>query len=465
MSSCKILKERQLSLLLEIGSLMLGKTPEPVGVPFFRPHPPKTPPSKKQITRTSRRRARTAELTVRDESSAYPDRQTTTPSPDWTSKTKRKAGTDQLLTTNSDPKIREWLKRKEIERRRVQRQKRREEKKSRSEVEAEARAKEERTKVAQEKYIEWSVKKLGEFRAVKQRRREREDSIARDGVVLTTNDKVYDEWLAKKKVQEKEKQRTDRTSPTSETKCPEEEKRQHYDHWLKSKKRLDKVKATGMIQEEQEKQKLEEMEKKLKEEEKARRLSYDDWLKRKQGKERESVRQRKLELKKDGHIDEVNPFSDIARDLLIKRRMDKDMMKKRVLTGITRPRVERRLSQTNQHIDATDFLREYVEQIQLSQLEQEDGVKPPVKVAWRDSSQRPEPQGSEAPDPVSFPLKTGTKLSLVCVSVQQQDCSQAVPDLHLMTVNGDRNGATVNCESSADHRSPSGDTSPMTNVV
>ena len=456
MNSCKTLKERQLSLLLEIESLVRGttSTPKPapadayVRIPHFHPRPPQ---SKK---RTSiRRRARTAEAIATTEPRAGTPESTPTQTPEPPSKTQRKSATDHLLRVNSDPKIREWLNRKEKEMRLVQREKRREEKQQKREAKAETIKREEQKKFAQEKYIEWSAKKLGIIRKQSKHNEMGKQACERDSPIV---DKAFDEWLDKKRKQKKE---TNCTSPTQAMKSVSEEKKWRYDEWMKSKRNLDRKKAKQKITEEEERQKHEVEEEKCKEEERARRLSYNDWLKKKQEKDQEVAKQRKQQLEKDGQVEELNPFSDVARNLLIKRQMDKEMMKHRVNTGIliNRPRVERRLRQPRRLVDATEVLGKYVEQIQLSEIEQENVNTPPLKLAWRHLPERLEPQGCEAPEPASSTLNTGGSLSLLST---HKDCLASKSDSPTLTSTSERNEAHEKAGGDV-----SGDTSPMTNVM
>jgi hypothetical protein len=328
---------------------------------------------------------------------------TPTPDPRPPSKAQRKSATDHLLRANSDPKIVVWLNRKEKEMRLVQKQKRREEKQQKRDAEAKAKKKEDQKKLAHEKYIEWSVKKLEMIRKQTKQNEVGKQACQRDSPV---GESAFHEWLDKKK-QQKKIQENDGKSPTQVTKSvSEEEKRRRYDEWMKAKRNLDREKARQKIKEEEEKQKREEDEEKCKEEERARRMSYNDWLKKKQ--------ETDTQIKKQLGEEEPNPFSDVARDLLIKRRMDKEMMKHRVNTGIliNRPKVERRLRQSRRLVDATEVLGKYVEQIQLSETEQETINMPPVKLERKDLPQRLEPQGCEASEPASPTLNAGAGLSV-----------------------------------------------------
>ncbi|XP_062519822.1 capping protein inhibiting regulator of actin dynamics-like [Corticium candelabrum] len=457
MSDSRTLQERQLALLLDIERLVLGETPisRSLDIPFFPPHPPRNKAKTRRATR--RQYTRTAKVAEQNESNELL-RDTPTHVDGCVA---RKAATDHLLCLNSEPRIVEWLMKKEKGIREVKRERRREERRRKLEAEEEEKTKEERIRLAEERYVEWSVKKLGEIREMKERKSEMQRSKSSCDAVLDNN-RAFDDWLLqkRKKKEQKESKTSDKLTKAS---VSDEEKRKQYTEWFNRKKRLDRMKAKQKAQEEEMMRKHEEEEKKRKEEEKARRLSYDDWLKRKREKDEEEARQRKLDIEKGEHVDELNQYSDIARDLRLKRRMEHQMTRQRVHTGLTRPREERRLKQTK---DATEFLKEYVEQIQLSEINS-DGPKPNVKVAWSDLGRRPEPQGCETLTPMLVTRLNKPDLSLVPISTQSNDSVSTIDDVSAVTVTGEKNRCLEQNGKDVTSQliSISGDADPMASVV
>eukprot|EP00118_Oscarella_pearsei_P005398 m.24832 g.24832 ORF g.24832 m.24832 type:complete len:189 (+) comp28682_c0_seq2:860-1426(+) len=176
-----------------------------------------------------------------------------------------------------------------------------------------------------------------------------------------------------------------------EVKWDDDARRQRYEAWVKRKEEEVRQKAVKKKVEEEELKKDEEESMKKKEAERTKRMSYDAWLGGKQ----------KL-AKSD---------KDLINEVRTERRKEKEMMKKRVDTGLRREKSGARRLRQKTKSSVSLVLGGYVKKLVIDGWVENMGT-------------RPEPQGCDHQE--SFPAVTSTCNDVQTGEAEANDCDSSL---------------------------------------